>query len=425
MRALAAALLVLGITPSAFAAGPAALRVWAMGREGEVLRDLVPAFETAHPGVRVVVQQIPWSAAHEKLLTAFVGGALPDVFQVGNTWIPELVALEALEPVDDEIAGLSDDVFPGLLDTNVVDGRTWGVPWYADTRLLFYRRDLVAGGPPATWAAWVDLLERAQRRGGPGHSALLLPLREWQLPVILALQRDAELLREDATRGNFASPPAREAFGFYRDLFRRGLARRDAATQLTNVYQDFAAGRFTFYVTGPWNLAEFAQRLPASLASAWHTAPMPAPVAGRPGVSLAGGASLVVSRRSTQPALARALVRHLVAPATQCRLHALAGDLPARRSAWSACAIATQDERAAAFWTQLQSVRATPKIPEWERIATRLAHHLERAVRGDVPLDAALAELDRDVDAILEKRRWLRANSVDAVGHRRAAADAG
>ena len=33
-------------------------------REGEVLRDLVPEFERAHPGVRVRVQQIPWSAAH-------------------------------------------------------------------------------------------------------------------------------------------------------------------------------------------------------------------------------------------------------------------------------------------------------------------------------------------------------------------------
>ena len=95
-------------------------------------------------------------------------------------------------------------------------------------------------------------------------------------------------------------------------------------------------------------------------------------------------------------------------PATQCRLHALAGDLPVRRSAWTACDIVKTDPRSAAFWTQLQAVQATPKVPEWERIAGRLAHHLELAVRGDVTLDAALAALDADVDAILEKRRWLR-----------------
>jgi multiple sugar transport system substrate-binding protein len=136
---------------------------------------------------------------------------------------------------------------------------------------------------------------------------------------------------------------------------------------------------------------------------------MPAPAAGTPGTSLAGGASLVVARTSHEPALARALVRWLVEPATQCRLHELAGDLPVRRSAWTACAILKTDARAAAFWTQLQSVQATPKVPEWERIAGRLAHHLELAVRGDVTLDAALAALDADVDAILAKRRWLKA----------------
>ena len=82
----------------AFALGACAPRqetvtFWAMGREGEVVTELLPEFERAHPGVKVVVQQLPWSAAHEKLLTAFAGDATPDVAQMGNTWIPEMAAL--------------------------------------------------------------------------------------------------------------------------------------------------------------------------------------------------------------------------------------------------------------------------------------------------------------------------------------------
>jgi multiple sugar transport system substrate-binding protein len=52
-------------------------------------------------------------------------------------------------------------------------------------------------------------------------------------------------------------------------------------------------------------------------------------------------------------------------------------------------------------------VRATPKIPEWERIAGKIAEHVEEAVRGERTVEEALGALDRDVDAVLEKRRWL------------------
>ena len=73
-----------------------ALDFWAMGREAEVVASLLAAFHARHPTVQVRVQQLPWTAAHEKLLTAFAGDALPDVCQLGNTWLPEFSALGAL-----------------------------------------------------------------------------------------------------------------------------------------------------------------------------------------------------------------------------------------------------------------------------------------------------------------------------------------
>ena len=52
-------------------------------------------------------------------------------------------------------------------------------------------------------------------------------------------------------------------------------------------------------------------------------------------------------------------------------------------------------------------MRATPKIPEWERIADQITRHTESAIRGRLTIDEALAALDRDADETLEKRRWL------------------
>ena len=404
---------------------------WAMGQEGEQVKALLPEFERRHPGLKVRVQQIPWSAAHEKLLTAYAGDAMPDLFQLGNTWIPEFVALRAVEPLDQRLqawpqAALK-DYFPGILATNRLEGHTYALPWYVDTRLFFYRTDLVAAAGwtelPATWEEWVQAMTRIKALAGPERHAILLPINEWQLPVILALQRGATLLRDRDRYGNFREPRFREAFAFYLSLFERGLAPPVGNTQMANLYQEFANGAFAVYVSGPWNIGEFGRRLPAAVQPHWDTAPLPAwipphpnlpPPGGREswvGASLAGGASLALSRTSLRREAAWTLLEFLAEPEQQARFYQLTGDLPARQSAWADPALAG-NRYAQAFRRQLQHLRATPAIPEWERIANKLAYHAERAIRRQVSVDEALAALDRDVDRILEKRRWLLSRGV-------------
>jgi multiple sugar transport system substrate-binding protein len=410
-----AALLVLAALAGCGGAsdGATVVQLWAMGREGEMVERLVPAFERDNPGIRVRVQQLPWSAAHEKLLTAFVGEAMPDVVQAGNTWLPELVALEALEPLDPWIArpgGVDPaDDFPGILATNVVDGTTWGVPWYVDTRVLFYRADLLeaAGHPhaPRTWDEWRAAMQAVKARGDGGYP-ILLPLREWQPLVILALQQGSTLLRDGGRFGDFRGAAFRRAFDFYVGLFRDGLAPGTGEAAVANLYQDFATGFVAMTVTGPWNLGEFARRLPAALAERWATAPMPAPDGTAVGISLAGGASLALFRGSPRKEEAWRLVEYLSAPAQQARFHELTGDLPARPSAWRAAAL-DHEPRTRAFWAQLAAVSPTPAVPEWERIATLVTEHAEAAVRGLATADEALAALDADVDRTLAKRRWI------------------
>ena len=84
-----------------------------------------------------------------------------------------------------------------------------------------------------------------------------------------------------------------------------------------------------------------------------------------------------------------------------------------------------RDPHMRAFRTQLERVVSTPKLPEWELITTRLQERVELAVRGRVAPDSALALLDRDVEHILEKRRWMRARALHAAAaaHANAGAD--
>jgi multiple sugar transport system substrate-binding protein len=388
------------------------LRLWAMGREGEDVRQLIPEFERQNPGVRVRVQQMPWTAAHEKLLTAFVGDATPDVSQLGNTWVPEFAALGALEPLGPWVARsgavAADDFFPGIWATNVVNDTLFGVPWYVDTRLVFYRRDRLTragfSAPPASWPEWKRMLAALEQEGRPDRYAILLPLNEAEPLLALALQQDEPLLRDGGRWGNFGSVGFRRALGFYLEMFQRGWAPMLANSAISNVWTEFGRGRFAFYISGPWNIGELKRRLPREQHDTWMTAPLPGPDG--PGASIAGGSSLVVFRASRHQAAAWRLVEFLSQPSVQRRFHALTGDLPPRRATWDDPALAN-DVHARAFREQLERVKPAPKVPEWERIATELRVVAERAAHGEMSVDDAARVLDDRAGRILEKRRWL------------------
>ena len=160
------------------------VRFWAMGREAEVVSGLISEFEAENPGIHVDVQNIPWTAAHEKLLTAFAADGLPDVCQLGNTWIPEFAELNTLVPLQPYVAQSKvvdpADYFQGIWDTNVVHEELVGVPWYVDTRLLYYRKDLLAQAgydhPPRTWEEWTQMMAAIKMMQGPKRYAVLMPI---------------------------------------------------------------------------------------------------------------------------------------------------------------------------------------------------------------------------------------------------------
>ncbi|BFI97419.1 MAG: sugar ABC transporter substrate-binding protein [Rhodanobacter sp.] len=388
-----------------------ALVFWTFGPEGDAVAKLLPEFERAHPGIHVEVQQLPLSAAHQKLLTAIAGDTAPDMAQLGNTWLPEMVALHALAPLQQRVAGSSavspSDYFASIWATNVIGGQLYGIPWYVDTRLLFYRRDLLqqAGfdAPPRDWAEWRRMLAALSHPARKVYG-ILLPTNEYEQLLSLALQQPDPLLRDDDTRGNFESPGFERALAFYVDTFRLHQAPDITNVEVSNPWEEFGRGVYAFYLSGPWNVAEFRKRLPAREQYDWATAPLPGPDG--PGAGLAGGASLVVFRASKHPREAWALIEYLSQPQVQQRFYQLTGDMPPRRSSWDS-PLLRNDAAMHAFRDQLERVKPTPAVPEWERIAVMMQQVAARAVAGQLTVDQAAAEMDRQADRILAKRRSL------------------
>jgi len=395
------------------------LRFWALGAEGEHVQQLVREFEQQHPNVDVRVQQIPWTAAHEKLLTAFVGNVTPDLAQLGNTWVPELQAVDAIMPLDSYVAQSaivkSSRVFPGIWETNVLNDTLFAVPWYVDTRVLFYRKDILSAAGydsmPQSWPAWREAMQSIQKKAGKRQWAIFLPTNEWMQPIVLGLQNGSPILKDGGRYGAFEEPAFRGAYEFYIGLFRDGLAPVAGNNDIANPYQEFARGTFAMWITGPWNIGEFERRLPPAMQNSWATAPLPGPTGAPSGVSNAGGSSLVMFKGTAHPKEAWELIEFLSRADIQRRFYHLTGDLPAQIDAWQDSSLAG-DRYAAAFYRQLQRVRPMPKVPEWEFITSKVIDMSELSIRGGLSTYRALAMLDAQVNRILEKRRWILAQAT-------------
>lgn len=379
------------------------LSFWAMGYEGDYAPHLMADF-ARETGVSVDVQSLPWTAAHEKLLTAFAGGTLPDVLMLSNGWVAEFAMAGAIAPLPD--ASFAADLFPGVIGTTRYAGRDYAVPWSLAPQMQFYRRDLLADAgydaPPTDWEGWRVMGLRLKRRR-PADYAVLLYLNWWDALFTFAAQTGTPLLRDRDTRGNFATPAFRDALGFYKSLFDLGLAPRALSTEIQDPLAAFAQGLFAIYPSGPSLLLDLHRRADEIAPERWAIARMPGP--GGPGRASSVSGSIAVSTQTRRPREAWALVRHLTSDASELRFQRLIGNLPARRSAWSSPQLATP--LLAPFAAQIRALSQDPNIVEWERIRIEVQLIAERVVRGLTTIGQGVTEMDRRVDRLLATRRAL------------------
>ena len=153
--------------------GATTLRIWAMGEEAKSLHIIAEKFTEENPGVTIDVQAIPWSGAYDKLLTGIAAGQLPDIAQMGTTWMAPFGAMGAFQELSGFIAD-SDIVdpekfFEGSWQTVITEEGIVGIPWYVDVRVMYYRTDLLAevgyDHPPRTWEDLYDAGKKLTARG--------------------------------------------------------------------------------------------------------------------------------------------------------------------------------------------------------------------------------------------------------------------
>ncbi|WP_258950108.1 sugar ABC transporter substrate-binding protein [Lentzea californiensis] len=383
------------------AQGPATgtITVWAMGAEGEKLPALAEEFEKANPGVDVQVTAIPWDAAHNKFTSAIAAGQVPDAAMVGSTWMGEFAGMGALDPTPSSIDKGS--FFDGAQRTTEVDGTSYGIPWYVETRLLYYRKDLAKTAgyetPPKDWPGLKEMAKAMQAKAGAKWGIGLQPggTGSWQSLLPFAWSNGASLTKDGGAAYNFDSPEMRETLEYYGSFFAEGIADKEAPAQPTTE-PDFASGRVPMFISGPWMMSAVEKVGGEGFKDKYDVMPMPTK---KTSSSFVGGSDFVVFKETKNRDSAWKFVQWLANPQTQVKWYQRSTDLPSVKSAWQDPAL-TADTKLATFGRQLDTAQSPPTFATWEQAITALDTEVEKVARSGADAAGALKAAQSAADSI-------------------------
>src|SRR6476469_7350162 len=136
------------------------LQVDAQSGWPDVVAAATKQFQSEHPGATVNVQYQNWGDHLQKFDATLAGGGGPDVIEMGNTEMTKYMAAGAFADLSSSKGSFdnSGNWLSGLAKSGVYGGKTYGVPYYAGSRVVTYRSDLFKSAGikklPATTAAY-------------------------------------------------------------------------------------------------------------------------------------------------------------------------------------------------------------------------------------------------------------------------------
>jgi len=368
-----------------------------MGGEGEKLPILAKEFEAANPGVKINVTAIPFDSAHDKLATAITAGKTPDVSQIGTTWMGEF-ASQALDPTPASIDKSS--FFDGAQKTTEVGGTAYGVPWYVETRVVFYRKDLAAKAGittlPTDWAGLKAMAKAMQTKANAKWGIDLQPGGQgsWQSVLPFAWSNGASVTTADDKKFTFDTPETAEAVKYYQSYFTDGIAAKQLP--LNSRTASFVSGKVPMFISGPWESSGIDTLGGPSFKDKYGVMAMPKQ---KTATSFVGGSDIAVFKASKNRDSAWKFVQWLSDPKTQVKFYGLSTDLPAVKSAWTDPSLSS-DTKLAVFGKQLEDAKAPPAIATWEQVAAAFDTEMEKVAKSGLDPATALKTVQSKADSI-------------------------
>jgi multiple sugar transport system substrate-binding protein len=209
-----------------WAAGPVELTFASAKFYGkQTIAEVVNAFNGSQSKIHVTYKELPPPSSstevHQTLVQQLARrNGDPDVFTQDIIWIAEFAAAKWALPLDEYFKDSAKDYFSGMVQACTWQGKLTALPWFVDSGMLYYRKDL-GFNAPTSWQELIASAKQATSSGGVKFGFL------WQAKQAEVLVCDlvsfigsngGAILQPDGKTVSIADEPAVEAVRLMRDL---------------------------------------------------------------------------------------------------------------------------------------------------------------------------------------------------------------
>jgi len=367
-----------------------------------IAKVIIPAFEKANPGIKVVSVIYPYSDLLNKFIATSAAGNPPDVMRSDIGWIAQLAQQGLLVNVSKLKAfrSIKRNILPGPLATTKVKGKFYAFPDDTNTQALFWNKaDFAAAGiagPPKTITQLVAdakaLTDPSKQQYGLGVDGTDI----WNTaPYIWSMGGSFTNGNYTKASGYMDSSATQTAVTTLVGMLKAGYIGSDfqGGASAVSGEQGFPKGQYAMYIDGPWAVPTYSALSPVP---SYGIAPFPSGAGGS--VSTVGGEDTVIAKQGHHIAAAEKFAAFLASPFAQLKM-AKQGDMSSMKSVAAAEVKAVPYYRV--FAKQLLTARIRANSPGYSQMDSTWSTTLGEILAGKVSVAAGLAAAAQQSDSIL------------------------
>jgi N,N'-diacetylchitobiose transport system substrate-binding protein len=374
------------------------LQIDAQSGWSDVVAAANQKFQADHPGTTVNVQYQNWGDHLQKFDATLAGGGGPDVIEMGNTEMTKYMAAGAFAALDKSSFENSATWLKGLAASGAYGGKTYGVPYYAGSRVVTYRSDLFKKAGisklPSTTAQYIaDAKKLLAQNKKKGFSPVYIAGTDWYVAMGFVFDYGGGIAQQVSGKwkGLLASPKSLAGLAAYKNFY-LATSRASKTTDEThpNPYDVYAQGEAASMIGPSW----FSCCVGKKFTGATAQFVMPGHVKGQAIPGFLGGSDLAVPTTSSNKALAADWIKDFTGTTSEKALQAK-GNIP---NSTSLLGSSVNERAAARSWF-------VPTAKHWVDVENGniLRNMLAQILTGKLSIQQAASSASDNIASVLNQ----------------------